>query len=86
MRSEHEAEHLVRAIEVVDGRRALVAWLGLGLGLGLRLGLGLGLGVGVRVRVGVGVRRAVVTVALSMALGRSHVRVERLGGMTEGPA
>ena len=32
---EHEAEHLVRAIEVVDGRRELVAWLGLGLGLGL---------------------------------------------------
>ena len=48
-----------------------------------RLGLGVGVGVGVRV----GVRRAVVTVALSMAVvGRSHVRVERLGGVTEGPA
>ena len=38
------------------------------------------------VRVRGRVRRAVVTVALSTAVGRSHVRMERLGGMTEGPA
>ena len=48
--------------------------------------MGLGL-VAVGVGVGVRVRRAVVAVALSTAVvGRSHIRVERLGGVTEGPA